>query len=170
MLPDDPAFLPDLALANIDLRLLSIYDVQLSPLATSVVANPLSTAGQEIAENVSPASLGIVVPTSEPIRGDEVGKLVFTGQGATVAPVSVVEAYQGRQQEDNDVLLPSIDFEFDAEGNLQSLGLSDIAEATGGLAVTRLESESAASEQVRREHAEGRQARHDVSRPLPPLQ
>ena len=169
ILPDDPAFLPDLALANIDLSLLSIHDAQLSPLAPSVVANPLSTTGQEIAENVGPASLGIVVPTPEPIRGDEVGGLVFPSKEATVAPASVAEAYQDRHQGNDDVLLPSIDFEFDAEGNLQSLELSDTAEATGGLAAIRLKSDAAASDQVRREHVEGRRARRDVSKPPPYL-
>lgn len=71
---------------------------------------------------------------------------------------------QAREQEEaEEGFLPDIDFGFDAEGNIRSVGADVMDYAAADLGRVRLDSDYyAASERVRREHDEGLRARRHV--------
>ncbi len=149
VLPDDPAFLPDLGLLDFSVSF-SLLDPQLT-LSLSPKPSPRGRP-----EEVGRAAHGHFIPTSE------AGDLTLPGFEAVAAPAGLDEAFHGRQYDEDEGLLPEVDFEFDAEGNIRTVGRSETAETGPVGGRVRLESDSAASARVRQEHAEGLRARRNV--------
>lgn len=158
MLPDDPAFLPDLPLVDLEAR---YFD--LSALSAPRPIQDPQDADRPRQESAARALVGLVIPTSDVYGASETGGFDLPGYGLGDTH-GAVDDYPGRIQEDEgDGFLPMADFAFDGEGNLRNVSLDEGAQDTIDPARFRLESESAASGRVRREHDEGLRARLDVS-------
>ena len=161
MLPDDPAFLPDLAFPDLEVH--SLY-FDLSALSIPVSSDSRRLAATEASRRKSDSrvTIGLVIPTSDTHGVGETGDLAFPAYGSQAVQENLDE-YPSRIVEDEmEGLLPEVDFEFDGEGNLRITGSDESPGAVTGTARTRLRSDSAASGQVRREHEEGLRARRDV--------
>ena len=160
MLPDDPAFFPELALPDFDLSLL-LSDVQSGLAARSTVPRGLATARTAPSEQYAPQ---LIIPTSE---GDGRRMLPFGGAETSSSDLVNPETfYRGPAQDDDEGLLADVDFEFDAEGNLRTVGRSVFAAPAATEPRARMEPDSAASARVRREHEDGLKARQvSVYRP-----
>ena len=153
MLPDDPAFLPELALPDFNLSLL-LSDVHSGLAARSTIPRGLATARTVPSDQSVPQ---LIIPTSE---GDGRGMLPFGAAETSSDLVDSETLYQAPFQNDDDEgLLADVDFEFDAEGNLRTVGRSDSAALATTEPRVRMEPDSAASARVRREHEEGLRAK-----------
>ncbi|KAI9831539.1 MAG: hypothetical protein M1826_003429 [Phylliscum demangeonii] len=105
MLPDDPAFLPDLMLPGLDATF-SLLELS-SPLGSLLTSQQdQEAAGTAEHEVVSPPSPGLIIPTSP---ADDIPLPVSGLRGAPAA----VEDYAGRIEADEEGFLPDVDFEFD---------------------------------------------------------
>lgn len=161
MLPDDPAFLPDLPLLGLEAHL-SQFDLSALSAPLAEDSQTLEAVGHLRQENVARAPIGLAIPTSDTHGGSEAGDLGIPGYGLGTVH-GIMEDYPSRIQEDEgEGFLPDIGFEFDGEGNLHDVSLNENNGATAGITRARHDSESAASGRVRREHDEGLRARLDV--------
>ncbi|KAI9882475.1 MAG: hypothetical protein M1823_005775 [Watsoniomyces obsoletus] len=155
VLPDDPAFLPDLGLLDFNINF-ALLDPQLT-LSLSPKPSPRGRP-----EEVGRGGRGFVIPTSD------AGEVSLPGPEAAAAAPGTDDVFRGREYDEDEGLLPEVDFEFDAEGNIRTVGGSEAVEATPAAARARLESDSAASARVRQEHAEGLRARRHLGDPFHP--
>lgn len=157
MLPDDPAFLPELPLIDLETRYLD-----LSALSVPRPIQDPQAAARQRQESAAHDLVGLVIPTSDIYGASETGGFDVPELG--LGPVhGATDDFLGRVQDDEgEGFLPDVGFEFDGEGNLRNLDLGERVEATIDPARVRLESESAASGRVRRDHDEGLNARGDV--------
>ena len=160
VLPDDPAFSPDLALPQWSLELqgldfsdsaslLSPYQMHSSP--PSVAARSLVMPGGLSADSTDLSSIGEIS-----LAGDEDEA---AGRGNSVSFADPLA------DEEVDRLLPDVDFEFDQDGNIREVDAEDGGRQAGIAPPVRarVDRSSAVVGRVRQEHEEGRQARLGVS-------
>ena len=163
MLEDDPAFLPELAFRALDIDLSAL---DLSSDATSHDSSSMSQrsilSSQSSHEGPEGPHLGLEIPTSDTGGGtaDAGGFVVLGDDGDSAQRGSRLGG--PAPADDEEGLLPDVDFEFDAEGNVVELNVEDRAQRQSVLGVgvegSRLSRDSGASGRVRREHAEGLRA------------
>ncbi len=119
MLQDDPAFLPDLAFPDLDIDLSAL---DLSSHGTSHDTSILSQRSLQSSQSSHPGHgggmPGLVIPTSD--SGAEVGGFVIPG-GDDSSPLRGSRMGVAQLGAEDDGLLPDVDFEFDADGNLIEL-------------------------------------------------
>jgi hypothetical protein len=177
MMSDDPAFIPELVLPEFDTDILA-SDLQSSlPLPSPEGARGTRAAttaaaagyqGYQSTPLAAAAPIGLVLPSSDIDAGAPLGDFGLPETGLESAQRSAAGAYPGPAYGEQEGLLPEVDFEFDAEGNLRNIGTSAISGAAAEVALPRLASDSAASARVRREHVEGFRAMRDVRGSLSP--
>lgn len=157
MLPDDPAFLPDLALLPIDFELANLFDHSSAVGSqSSSFLSPHTPLSSQSSQGVIGAA-GLVLPRSSSGAATALGDFALPSiQG----PGSVRPSDAPIFQDDDLGFDPNVGFGFDDE-----VGIYDIQERAQSVAsarhparAQRFESDSALSAQVRREHEEGRQA------------
>ena len=159
ILLDDPAFLPDMALPALDLDIshLSLERAGFHESQGSLL-DPYSQSSRRGSNSSRSGSvLGIVIPTSD--TGGVSYQLPYNEPfplgGSSFHKLSSI----GRPPPDEEeALIDEFDFEFDADGEIREVYVGELAPfRTGGIIsqVGRLDSDSAASERVRREHEEG---------------
>lgn len=152
VLQDDPAFLPEFDLPNLDLDL-SIFEASTlgSSKRTSIMSAKSNQSSQSSNPNGEDSVLGFVAPSSG--SGDAgIGGFIFAESDGPVV------GRDTRPSDDADGFYPDVDFNFDAEGNLIELGGVEVLASQAEPAMTRVRSDSAARVQVHQEHQEGRLA------------
>ncbi|KAI9787884.1 MAG: hypothetical protein M1816_007370 [Peltula sp. TS41687] len=140
MLPDDPAFLPDLPLIDFETRYLDFAVLSIP----RMIHGPQAVA-RERQQSAARDPVGLVIPTSDIYGASENGGFDLPGYG--LGPThGAADDYPGRiQDEEGEGFLPDVGFEFDGEGNLRNIDVGERVEATIDPARIRIERESAAS-------------------------
>jgi len=150
VLQDDPAFLPEFDLPNLDLDL-SIFEAstQGSSKRTSIISAKSKSSSQSSNQDGEDSVLGFVIRSSG--SGDAgIGGFMIAESEGTVTRRDI------RPADDAEGFFPDVDFNFDAEGNLIELGdVEPVPASQAEPAMTRIRSDSAASARVRQEHHEG---------------
>ncbi|MCJ1249630.1 hypothetical protein MMC30_006856 [Trapelia coarctata] len=154
VLQDDPAFLPELDLPNLDMDF-SLFEVstQGSSKRTSIMSAKSNQSSQSSHQEGEDSVLSLVIPSSGSGNAGGIGGFTIAESEGTSArrdtrPADAVNDEEG--------FFPDVDFNFDAEGNLIELGdLGPLPTGQVEPAMTGTRSDSAASAQVRQEHQEG---------------
>ncbi len=158
MLQDDPAFLPDLAFPDLDTDLSAL---DLSTNGTSHGTSNLSQRSLQSSQSSHPGQEsglpGLVIPTSD--TGADIGGFVIPGDDDS-SPLPGSRMGGAQLGGDEDGLLPDVDFEFDADGNLIELNAEERArrQSAANVGGSRISRDSATTGRVRQEHEEGLQA------------
>lgn len=161
MLPDDPAYLPDLeayAGLDVDLSALEISSDAISRRSSLPSQRSVQSSRSSLFE-AEGALPGLVVPTSDTgIMSDVRGFALPGDDGALVQPSDRIAA--GLFEGPEEGFLRDVDFEFDAEGNVIELDAAERArrQSAAVVGVSRLSRDSGVSSRVRREHDEGMEA------------
>ena len=120
MLQDDPAFLPDFFLPNldVDLSILSA-STQGSSGKTSILSAHSHHSSQSSTKTAEGSTLGLVIPTSDTGNAGDLGGFAFPrSEGASAQRTSRVE---DAVLDEEAVFFPNPDFGFDVEGNMVNL-------------------------------------------------
>lgn len=150
VLQDDPAFLPEFDLPNLDLDL-SIFDAstQASSKRASILSATSNQSSQSSNQEGENSVLSLVIPSSGSGNAGIGGFITAESEGTS--------AHRDTRPADHEEgFFPDVDFNFDAEGNLIEFGDKEPVRAgQAEPALTRIRSDSVASAQVRQEHQEG---------------
>lgn len=161
VLEDDPSFLPDFALAPLDLDDVSELDLPGPARSSSLLSLRRSRSPRPITleEHEGGPVLGIQVPSSDASPGGLAGFVVPGDDGPGTRVHGGTAIYM-----DDEGFEPGVDFGFDADGNLVEHALTDHVQRTPAtVARPGLPSSSAASARVRQEHEDAQQLGGDVS-------
>jgi len=146
---DDPDFMPDLALPALDF---DTFKQALEDSQHSVVSSVISP-GRFMTSISSQASvLELQIPTSD---NDTPGKYQLPGQFQLGSSAQKTPSGINPFDDEGQGLLDDLDFEFDADGGMVDVNADELERRRTGVnfpGVRRLESDSAASGRVRREH------------------
>ncbi|KAL8732405.1 MAG: hypothetical protein Q9166_002803 [cf. Caloplaca sp. 2 TL-2023] len=159
VLEDDPAFVPDMVLPELDFDLAAL---DLSTDASSNRSSVLSVQSHRTSlssqHNADESMLGLVIPTSDEGGAGDLGGFVVPSSDRTSVPRSAAADDFLREAEDD--FNPDPGFIFDNEGNLILTGddALPLQMDQAQTAIGRIRSDSGASAQVRRELEEGLQA------------
>ena len=158
VLQDDPAFLPDFELLDLD-HDLSLFEesTQGSSQRSSIISGRSHQSSMSSNTDTEPAMVALVIPSSSSGHAGGIGGFALPeSEGSRGA--NIINEEEG--------FFPDVDFNFDAEGNLIELG--EVQQSPVGkpdTARARVRSDSGASALVRQEHQEGLLAgRLDVSK------
>ncbi|KAI9817479.1 MAG: hypothetical protein M1827_001089 [Pycnora praestabilis] len=162
ILQDDPAFLPDFILPDLDFNL-SKLDLSSSAVAhRSSVLSPYSQqSSRSSRQDAEDSALGLIIPTSD--TGNSAGVEGFLPQFGDISSLhrdSVTAALDPFGINEEDGFFPDVDFEFDAEGNVRELGglAPERAMGIADMGRRRIGNDSVAVGRVQLEHEEGLQA------------
>ncbi|KAL9116800.1 MAG: hypothetical protein Q9187_006671, partial [Circinaria calcarea] len=155
VLQDDPGFLPDFSLPDLDLQLDALgTSTQASSKDASILSAQSHPSSQSSYKDESLP--GLVIPTSD--IGNVGGLGGFQIQGSDRDSLQRAGLRDNLLEEEGG-FFPDVDFGFDAEGNLVDLNTEQQApETVNRPTAPGLGSDSAARAQVRQEHQEGLQA------------
>ncbi|OBT93972.1 hypothetical protein VE01_08224 [Pseudogymnoascus verrucosus] len=164
MLMDDPAFEPGLALPSLPPLDFSILDQGFKDSQYSMLSSLKSSNASGFSNSSQASIIGLQIPASD---SDITGQFQLPGRfqlgsSAQKTP-SGVNPFDG----DEPGLLDDLDFEFDADGAMVEVNAEELERRRTGVypaGTGRLQSDSAASERVRRDHEEaliGRPGRLD---------
>jgi meiotic recombination protein REC8 len=164
MLMDDPAFEPDLALPSLPPLDFSTLDQGFKDSQYSMLSSLNSSNASGFSNSSQASILGLQIPPSD---SDITGQFQLPGRfqlgsSAQKTP-SGVNPFDG----DEPGLLDDLDFEFDADGAMVEVNAEELERRRTGVypaGIGRLQSDSAASDRVRRDHEEaliGRPGRLD---------
>lgn len=179
LLPDDPTYLPDLAMADLaldsSLQGLGLdLDLGLTSASESDRSRLLSPheslSSRTSLESLTDPQIRIPTSGSGGSFGGDLGSFDFGGDTSDAGRYSMLgSGARGRigrpEEEDGNLLLPEVDFEFDTEGNLIETGAkaAGVTARAGSIAPTdaaprriRADSDASALERVRREQSEAR--------------
>ena len=162
VLQDDPAFLPDLFLPNLDMDLAFLESsTQGSSKRTSLHSALSQQSSKSSHVEGDESILGLVIPTSGSGNSGEIGGFTFPDSAGGSAQrdrrtIGSLGADEG--------FYPDVDFAFDDDGRIIELGdqPQPRAETTAGPA--RVRSDSGISAQVRQELVEGLRAGQEAVR------
>lgn len=163
---DDPAFVPDLALANIDLNL----DLPELDFTTSGHSSGQSSFLSSLEGRLSKTNRGSVpaiqIPSSSSGRAGGFGEFDFGGEEhSSIINKPPPQIINGMDMFDDDAgFLPDADFGFDADGNLYDIDpvIHTAAEDHVPSAAALTHNNSAAIERVRQEHDHAQRANVEV--------
>lgn len=151
---DDPAFEPGLNLPSLPPSDFSTLDQGFKDSQYSMLSSLQSSNPSRVSNSSQASLLDLQIPPSD---SDITGQFQLPGQfqlgsSAQKTP-SGINPFEG----DEPGLLDDLDFEFDADGDMVEVNVEDLERRRAGVypaGAGRLQSDSAASERVRRDHEE----------------
>ncbi|MCJ1384907.1 hypothetical protein MMC17_008025 [Xylographa soralifera] len=151
VLQDDPAFLPDIDLPNLDLDL-SLFEnsTQGSSHRTSIMSASSHQSSRSSTKDGEASILGLLIPTSDSGNAGGIGgfQLAKSGSNATEIDHGIADVFPEEQG-----FFPDVDFNFDAEGNMIELEAPQAVQVDEH--VLRVRSDSGLSTQMRQDHEDG---------------
>lgn len=168
LLPDDPTYLPELALADLT-RDFNLLDPDFTA-SSSSDRSRLHSPHDSLSSRTSLESLhGIRVPSSDSagLGGGFGGTGGFSFGADDTSPDGLYSHFASgglRAHREDQGMLPEVDFGFDNDGNMIDLGAPEASAAPGGEPRERFRalSDASAIERVRQQHEDARLAQQQV--------
>ena len=161
VLQDDPAFLPDFFLPNLDIDLSTFGTSTRDSSGRSSILSAHSHRSSQSSNKIEEESLlDLIIPTSD--SGNAGGFGGFELAGSKNGSAQRTSRVEDLSIDEEAIFYPDVDFNFDAEGNLVDLSAEQqIAGADSDLTLPRLDVDPAVTARVRREHQKAREARQE---------